>query len=123
MREMRERARQFEPAAAHVGRPREHFDGALVVHRVARLAGLLPVHAHLARHDQRLRLLARFGEPALHQQTVQPCLHDLRWTIRSASSCRRSARSPKRLQHGVRALASSCAMRARVLQAVDRRET
>ena len=45
MREVAERARQLEAAAAHVGRPREHFDGGIGRHRLAGLGGLLPVDA------------------------------------------------------------------------------
>ena len=97
-----QRAGQFEAAAAHVGRPREHFDGGIGVDGLAGLGRLLAVEQHLAGHDEGLGLLARFGEAAVHQQAVEPVfiesdvVHDLRWTIRSASSCRRAARLAER---------------------------
>ena len=71
-RKVAQRARQFESAAADIGRAREHLHRAIVVDRLAGLGGLLPVDQHLAGHDQRLRFLAGFGEAALHQQTVEP---------------------------------------------------
>src|SRR6185369_5791003 len=46
-----------------------------LIDALARLGRLLPVDEHLARHDERLRLLARIGKPALDQEAVQPGLH------------------------------------------------
>ena len=85
-----ESAGQFHSAAAHVRRPREHFDRAILRHGVARLARLLPVDEDLAGHDQRLRLLARFGEPALDQKTVQAHLHGGGWRSWRCRTRRRS---------------------------------
>ena len=120
--EVRDRGIQLEPAAADERRLRQHFDAASASTGWPGFRGFAAIHQHLARHDQRLRFFARGGQTALHQQTVQARLHDLRWTIRSASSCRRPARAPK-------AASVSCARRhsiaghaPRFLDAVDRRE-
>src|ERR1035438_6195861 len=70
----------------------------------------LAVEAHLAGHDEGLGFLAGFGETAVDHQTVQPGLHDLRRTIRSASSCKRRARSPNGPRTAWARAPSSCAM-------------
>src|ERR1051326_7080749 len=80
-------AGELQPAPAHVGWFREHFQRAIGLHHLSRLGRFLAVGANLARHDERLGLFTGFGETALHHQTVQPGLHDLRWTMRSASPC------------------------------------
>src|SRR5664279_5510334 len=112
--EVAQRAGQLESAAAYVGGTREDFEDAIILHGVSGFGGLLPVEAHLAGHDQGLGFLAGFGETAVHHQTVQPCLHDLRRTIKSASSCRRSARLAKGASTAWARSHSSCAMRREV---------
>ena len=112
MREIVERRRQLQAAAAHIRRLAGDFDLARSVDGVARLDGFLPVDQHLARHDERLRLLAGLGQTALDQQTIEPLLHDLRCTMRSASSRSRRARvaeDRERLVRAPRARAPPCA--------------
>ena len=75
--EVAERAGQLEAAAAHVGRAREDLDATVIGDGLAGLGGFLPVDEHLAGHDQGLGFLAGFGEPAFHNEPVQPGLH--RW--------------------------------------------
>ncbi len=113
-RKVVQRARELESAAAHVGRAGEHVHGAIVRDQVAGFGRLLPVDAHLSGHDEGLGFLAGFGETAVDHQTVQPSLHDLRRTIRSASSWRRSARSPNGASTAWARSHSSCAMRREV---------
>ena len=83
---MIQRRRQLQAAAAHIRRFAGDFDLARGIDGVARLERFLPIDQHLARQDQRLRLFAGFGQTALDQQTIEPLLHALRCTMRSASS-------------------------------------
>src|SRR6516162_1577316 len=86
---------ELEAAAADVWRPRPHLDLSIVGDALSGLGRLLPVEDHFTRHNERLRFLARFGQAAVHQQAVEAHLHDLRWTMRSASSWRPAERDPK----------------------------
>src|SRR5579883_1046286 len=52
------RAGEFEAAAADIRRPGEDFDLRIIVDRVARLGGLLPIHQNFTGHDEGLRFLA-----------------------------------------------------------------
>ena len=119
---MVERGGELQPAAAHVGQLGEEFEGGAGVHRLTRLGGLLAVDEHLSGHDERLRLLAGFGQAALDQEAVQPRLHDLRSTMRSASSSRRAARAPKTARDSMGAGALGRGHAARFREAVDSRE-
>src|ERR1051326_3305611 len=89
-----QRRRQLDAAAAHIRRFAGDCNAARGVDIVARLKRLLPVHQNIARHDERLRLFAGFSQAALDQQTIEPLFHDLRCTMRSASSRSRPPRSP-----------------------------
>ena len=67
-----ERALQLQRAAADVLGPGQHLDRA--PRRAPAVPGLVrgrAVHAHAARHDQRLRLLARLGQAALDEPDVE----------------------------------------------------
>jgi hypothetical protein len=78
-REPLQRARQFAPAAADVRRPREHLEDGIGGHRLAGFGGFLAIEQDLAGHDEGLGLLARFRQPALHQQTVETGFHGNNW--------------------------------------------
>src|SRR5262249_22585910 len=85
---------ELQSTAADETRAGQNLDDCVCCHHLPGFCGLDTTHQHLARHDQRLRLLARFYSSALHQKPVEPLLHDLRCTIRLANSCRRSAPPP-----------------------------
>src|SRR5579883_910714 len=135
--EMAQRGRELEAAAADVRRAREDFDRGIRIHGMSRLGGLLPADENFARHDEGLRFFAGLGEAALDEQAVEAEFHgrgpiftaetqrtrrlrgetmgrgdhDLRCTIKSASSCRRAARAANSSSTWCARAHSSSAMR------------
>src|SRR5947209_7968172 len=66
-----ERVGELLPAARDVGWPRLQLEVGVLVHLLPRLL----VAGHEAGEDERLRLRARLGEAALHEEDVEPLLH------------------------------------------------
>ena len=62
---------QLQPAPGHVGMGRPpHGELIIRLHRLGGLGHLFLSDVHQPRHDERLRLLAAFGQAALHQRHV-----------------------------------------------------
>src|SRR5579871_194219 len=73
--EMLECARHFVAAATHIRWRFHECERAIRLDRAPGLVRLLPIDQHIARHDERLGLLAGFDETAFHEQAVQAGLH------------------------------------------------
>ena len=71
-REAIERMGQLVAAAAGVGQRLDQLDRRILSDLLAGFGTLRAGHPHCAGQDQRLGLAARFGQPALNQQLIEP---------------------------------------------------